>query len=205
LTLEKYADFQVAEKVVANLEQQLARAFLLRSAMTRDAERVTAEEIRAVAQELEDVLGGVYTVQANELQLPFVKRQMMLMQRKGELPAMPKGSVDPVIISGFQALGRNQALNRLRGFVQDFATMLGPQAVQEYLDGSELGNRLGAAWGVTDLDSLVRDAQTVSQMRQQQAQAATMGNVIDKAAGPVAKVAAENLRGGSPQPQPQQQ
>lgn len=193
LHLDKYADFQVAEKVVSKLEQQLARAFLLRSAMTRDAERVTAEEIRAVAQELEDVLGGVYTVQANELQLPFVKRQMVLMQRSGELPTLPKGTVDPVIISGFQALGRNQALNRLRGFIQDFSAMLGPQAVQEYLDGSELGNRLGAAWGVTELDSLVRDADTVQQMRAQQAQAAMQGNIIDKAAGPVAKVAAEKM------------
>lgn len=194
LQLDKYADFQVAEKVVSRLEQQLARAFLLRSAMTRDAERVTAEEIRAVAQELEDVLGGVYTVQANELQLPFVKRQMALMQRKGELPPWPKGSVDPVIISGFQALGRNQSLNRLRGFIQDFTAMLGPQAAQEYLDGSELGNRLGAAWGVVDLDSLVRSADAVQQMRAAQAQAAMQGNIIDKAAGPVAKVAAENMK-----------
>lgn len=194
LQLNKYADFQVAEKVVSNLEQQLARAFMLQSAMTRDAERVTAEEIRQMAQQLEDTLGGVYTVQANELQLPFVRRQMALMQRAGELPAMPKGSVNPVIISGFQALGRNQSLNRLRGFVQDFANMLGPQAAQEYIDGSELGNRLGAAWGVTDLDSLVRDAQTVQQMRAQQAQAGMMGNIVDKAAGPMAKVAAENLK-----------
>lgn len=191
LALDKYADFQVAERVITKLETQLARAFLLRSAMTRDAERVTAEEIRQLAQELEDVLGGVYTVQADELQLPFTRRQMSLMQRSGDIPAMPKGTVDPIIVSGFQALGRNQALNRLRGFVQDLSGMLGPEAIGTYVDGSELAARLGSAWGVTDLDALVRDAETVQAMQQQAAQANMMSNMVDKATGPVAKAAAE--------------
>ena len=54
--------------------RRLGAAFLLNTAVTRDAERVTAQEIRMQAQELESSLGGVYSRLANELQLPLAKR-----------------------------------------------------------------------------------------------------------------------------------
>ncbi|WP_416142518.1 portal protein [Escherichia coli] len=43
------------------------------SAVQRTGERVTAEEIRYVASELEDTLGGVYSILSQELQLPLVR------------------------------------------------------------------------------------------------------------------------------------
>jgi len=205
LQLEKFADFQVAEKVVASLENQIARAFLLRSAMTRDAERVTAEEIRAIAQELEDVLGGVYTVQANELQLPLVRRLMAVMTAKQELPALPKGSVDPIIISGFQALGRNQALSKLRGFIQDFTGLLGPQA-PSYLKPLEIGTRLGVAWGVEGLGDIIKSPDEVAQDQQAAKNAQMLQTMMDKGTGPMAKAMAEQGSGAIPAAaaQPQQ-
>lgn len=196
MQLDKYADFQVAEKVVSSLETQLARAFLLRSAMTRDAERVTAEEIRAVAQELEDVLGGVYTVQANELQLPFVRRLMAVMTQKSELPALPRGAVDPIIVSGFQALGRNQALSKLRGFIADFTQLFGPQAAPQYLKPLAIGTRLGVAWGVEGLDGILKTQDEIDQEQQDAKNAQMLQTLMDKGTGPMAKVMAE--QGGSP-------
>lgn len=196
MQLDKYADFQVAEKVVASLETQLARAFLLRSAMTRDAERVTAEEIRAVAQELEDVLGGVYTVQANELQLPLVRRLMAVMTSKGELPTLPKGSVDPIIVSGFQALGRNQALTKLRGFIADFTGLFGAQAAPQYLKPIEIGTRLGVAWGIEGLDGIIKSQDEIAQEQQDAKNASMLQTLMEKGTGPMAKVMAE--QGGGP-------
>ena len=84
LQLDKYADFKVAKTVMDDLTMRLSHAFLLQSGTVRDAERVTAAEISAMAQELEDVLGGVYTVMSQELQLPLVKRLY--------LPRKPQGS-----------------------------------------------------------------------------------------------------------------
>ena len=56
LQLQKQADFQAAKAVFDEIGVRLMHAFLLRN--QRDAERVTAEEIREQAQELEDVLKG---------------------------------------------------------------------------------------------------------------------------------------------------
>lgn len=47
---------------------------LLNSAVQRNGERVTAEEIRYVAGELEDTLGGVYSLLSQELQLSLIRR-----------------------------------------------------------------------------------------------------------------------------------
>jgi ribosome-binding protein aMBF1 (putative translation factor) len=52
--------------------QRLARAFLVTSAVVRQAERVTAEEVHKVAQELEEVLGAVYSEQVVTFQMPYV-------------------------------------------------------------------------------------------------------------------------------------
>src|SRR6202044_3030851 len=54
LQLEKMQDFQVMMQTSERLEQRLSYAFLIQTGTTREAERVTAEEIRATAQELED-------------------------------------------------------------------------------------------------------------------------------------------------------
>jgi len=188
LQMEKYADFQVANSVAERLETRLAHAFLLRSGVTRNAERVTAEEIRMMAQELEDVLGGVYTVLSQEFQLPFVRRLMASM--KG-IPALPKDTVDPVIITGFEALGRNHSLNKLRAFIADLANSLGPQGLS-YLNPQEILLRLGTGYGIEDVQSLIKSPEQLQAEQQQ----AMMSNVVDKAAGPVAGAMAKQ---GSPQ------
>lgn len=187
LQLEKYADFQVAKAVAEGIEIRLSQAFLLRSGSTRDAERVTAEEIRALAQELEDVHGGVYTVQSQELQLPWVNRTILNLERARLIPILPKGTVKPIIVTGFQALGRNHALNKLRGFIADLAQMLGPEAAIRLLRGPNVAKRLGTGWGVSELDELLK---TEDELAQEQAEAnkqAMTGTMLEKAAGPIAQ------------------
>ncbi|MBU4576005.1 MAG: head-tail connector protein, partial [Proteobacteria bacterium] len=66
LQLEKFADFQVAYKAIESLTERLSFAFMLNTAIQRNAERVTAEEIRYMAGELEDALGGAYAILSQE-------------------------------------------------------------------------------------------------------------------------------------------
>jgi hypothetical protein len=187
LQVEKYADFQVANSVAERLEQRLSHAFLLRSGVTRDAERVTAEEIRAMAQELEDVLGGVYTVLSQEFQLPFVRRLMASIK---DIPALPKGTVEPVIVTGFEALGRNHTLNKLRAFLADVQQSLGPQALA-MLNPQEVLSRLGTGYGVEDVAALIKSPEQVAQEKQE----AMGAQIVDKATGPVAGAMAKQMAG----------
>lgn len=185
LQMEKFADFQVAKGVLDDLSLRLSHAFLLRSGTVRDAERVTAEEIRAQAQELEDVLGGVYTVQSQELQLPLVRRVLFVLQENGELARLPKGSVEPTIITGFEALGRGHELNRIRSFIADAVQLLGPEVMMHF-DADKVLKRLATGHNV-DVEDTLRDPDEVAQEKAMQAAAPLMEKAVGPMAGAMAK------------------
>ena len=69
LQVNKFNDFRVAQETGLRITERLSFAFLLNSSVQRQAERVTAEEIRFMAQELESALGGTYSILSQELSL----------------------------------------------------------------------------------------------------------------------------------------
>lgn len=156
LQLEKAQDFNVARQVAESIELRLSHAFMLQSGTVRDAERVTAEEIRAMAEELENVLGGVYTVLSAEFQLPLVNRLIYRLQRAGEAPELPD-SIIPVIVTGFEAMGRNHAANKLRAWMRDMSGIYGPDILSKITDPNEVGKRLGDSYGIEAMDQLLKD------------------------------------------------
>lgn len=189
LQIEKYHDFQVAKQTLDDLTLRLSHAFLLQSGTVRDAERVTAEEIRAMAQELEDVLGGVYTMLSNDLQVPFVRRHLAMMKDRGELRGLvDTGVLEPKIVTGFDALGRGHELNRFRAFYADLAGIVGPEAAQQLMSSERVAQMLATKHNV-DIASLLK---TEEELEQEQ-QAAMAQQLMDKAAGPVAGAAAKGM------------
>lgn len=128
MQLEKQYDLQVAKGTADGIEGRLSYAFMLNSAVQRQGERVTAEEIRYVAGELEDTLGGIYSILSQELQLPLVRRLLAQLQSHGVIPDMPEGTVEPSITTGLEALGRGHDLNKLSMFL-DYAQKI-PEAAQ---------------------------------------------------------------------------
>jgi hypothetical protein len=176
LGLEKGQDFSIASQTAERIELRLSHAFMLQSGTVRNAERVTAEEIRAMAQELENVLGGVYTVMSAELQLPLIKRLLYALERENKAPALPD-SVEPTIVTGFEALGRNHAANNLRRWLQDMRDTYGNDVVSQITDASEVGRRLADNYGIEDVASLIKGEDQLAQenetaQAQQAAQAA---------------------------------
>ncbi len=169
LQIEKFADMRVASEKSDSLKKDLQRAFLLLAGSQRNAERVTAEEIRLVAQELEMTLGGVYSVMAQELQRPLAVRYMHQMQKAGDLPRLPEKTVSPQIVTGIEGLGRNTEFSKLRALLQDVLQAFGPEAVAEWFNVGGYAKRLGAALSV-DTGGVVREEQDVMQQRQQKAQ-----------------------------------
>lgn len=194
LQLDKFNDWQVMKSLADELTQRLSAAFLLRTGVTRNAERVTAEEIRLIAQELENILGGTYTVLSSELQLPLVRRHMHTGQRSGKFPKLPK-TIAPTIVTGFDALGRAAGVNRLRTYIADLASTLGPDAVKRLLNEQEVAKQLGAGHGVDGLDSLLKSADDLA-AEAEAAKAEQMGAI---AAPHIAKAAGEAALQDQPQ------
>ena len=171
LQMQKQADLTVALNTIARIEQRLSFAFLLNSAIqagNQGRDRVTAEEIRMVANELESGLGGVYSILSVELQLPLVHRKMALMERRGSLPKLPKGVVTPRITTGLDALGRGNDKAKLIEFVTTLAQTLGPETMSKFVNNRELIVRLAASDGL-DTFKLIKSDEQLLQEEQQQA------------------------------------
>jgi hypothetical protein len=165
MQLEKFADLNFVNQQIERIERRLARAFMLAASVTRDAERVTAQEIRVLTAELEQTLGGIYSALAQTLQKPLVECFIQMMTMSGELPALPPGLVKVVVITGIEGLGRSMDLQKLDQVFMDVARF-GPEVQQEYLNMSDYFQRRCAALGV-DAKGLVRTEDEVNAKRQQ--------------------------------------
>jgi hypothetical protein len=168
LQLNKFNDFRVAQTVMAQIQDRLSHAFLLNSSVVRDAERVTAEEIRMLSQELESALGGLYSILSQEFQLPLVTRLMDRMSKKDRLPKLPKDIVKPTIVTGVEALGRGNDLNRLDMFLAGANQVVGPEAVAQYVNVGDYFKRRATALGI-ETEGLIKSDEEI-QMAMQQAQ-----------------------------------
>jgi len=187
LQLNKFHDFQVVKAQIDDLSLRLSHAFLLTTGTVRDAERVTAEEIRMQAQELEDVLGGVYTVLAAELQQKVVRRLIERLKNKDRFPTVPSGAIEPVIVTGFAALGRGHELNKLRAFFADGVSIYGEEFMQEF-DAGSVADRLARDHNV-DVEALRK----TDEQKTAEVEAQTNANLMDKAAAPVAGAVASGI------------
>lgn len=141
------------------VERRIGAAFLVNTMVTRDAERVTAQEIRMQAQELEGSLGGVYSRLAADLQAPLAIRLLSAID-----PIFR--DVEPTIVTGLESLSRNSDLDQLRYFFQDLIALADvPDKVSERIDYKNLIATLGAGHGVDyqkflkDDDQVKRDTQ----------------------------------------------
>jgi len=128
MKVDKGADMGVARALVGDLQVSLANAFLLNSSVQRAGERVTAEEIRFVAQELEDALGGVYASLAQTVQRPIVLYLFKKMQRSGVIAKLP-GYVNLVIATGLEQISRNHKFTKLAQSIGALQQFIGPERV----------------------------------------------------------------------------
>ena len=166
----KTADFATAANLASTIEKRILEAFLVMN--VRNAERVTAEEVRLTQLELEKSLGGLFSLLTVEFLVPYLNRTLLILQRSNQIPRLPKDIVRPKIVAGINSLGRGQDNEALTRFIQTVAATLGPEALVKFIDPSEAIKRLAAAQGI-DVLNLVRTAEQLEEMKQmQQAQAA---------------------------------
>ena len=173
LQTQKTSDLQIAKGTADAIESRLSYAFMLNSAVQRQAERVTAEEIRYVAGELEDTLGGIYSILSQELQLPLVRRIMIQLMATGQISELPEDIVQPAITTGVEALGRGHDLNKLTTFLSIVGQI--PEATQ-VIEWSNFITAVASASNI-DVTGIIKTPEQIQQEQQQQ-QMMQMGQAV---------------------------
>lgn len=155
---EKSGDLQTVNAISQEYIRRIGAGFLMVGAMTRDAERVTAEEIRMQANELETGLGGGYSRIAVSAQIPL---STWLLQKIGF--NIEGNQVEPTIVTGLEALSRAGDLEDLKLTLSDAAmvTQL-PEAMQDRLKMDAIFSEIGAGRRV-DTTRFIMDDQEYSQ------------------------------------------
>lgn len=153
---------EMAIKVIELYSQRLARAFLLQSAMVRDAERVTAEEIRAIAMELETAFGGVYS------QLGLAWQRPVALWCLADIDMDVRGTdLQVTVITGLEALTRNAELEKLRAALGDLALFEQlPEGLKARLRWRQIAEFIGRGRGV-DLSPYLKSDEEVRVAQEQ--------------------------------------
>lgn len=170
LKIDKYADLQVAKSLADDLTRRIEQAFLMNSSIQRRGERVTAEEIRYMAADLEATVGAVYVQLSQEFQLPLVRITIEKLTKQKRLPKLPKGLVQPTVTTGIDALSRQSDLSKLDRMVAGLRDLYGPEALAAETNVNDYVKRRAAALGI-DPTGLIKSAeqkQAEQQARMQQ-------------------------------------
>lgn len=181
---DKVFDFQAAHTMKEEIEGRLRFAFLLNTAVQRNAERVTAEEIRQLMNELQTAHGGTLSTFSDEYQLPLAQLVMADMHRRKLLPELK--NVNVTIVTGVDALSRNQELQDLSEAIGIAAQLVGLEELWTDYDPREAARRIFLAKGIK-LDGFERDPEEAAQLRQQKAAAPLLDKAVAPAINAVAR------------------
>ena len=188
----KPGDLQVVKDVNADYVRRIGYGFLLNSAVTRDAERVTAEEIKTQALELETSFGGTYSRLAGQYQRPLA--HWLLKSAKIDIQGT---QVEVTIITGLDALSRSGDLDNLRAALSDIAQIqaLAPQVLAR-LNLEAVLSAIFAGHNLSKGKFVKSEAEAAAEMQQEQAaqqqsqQNQAVQNGVAQAAGNAAVQAA---------------
>ncbi len=166
MQLQKSQDLSIAKQQAEEIATRLSYAFMLHASVQRAGERVTAEEIRYLAADLDDGLGGVYTLFAADLQLPIVRLFERRMEKRLGAKALDSKTVKPQVVAGLEAIGRGHDQRNLSTFVKEIIGMVGPELALRYLNPREFMSRAAAAYNI-DTEGLIPSEEEVAQAEQQ--------------------------------------
>lgn len=177
----KSSDLQITLSISSEYVNRIGRGFLLGATLVRNAERVTAEEIRLLANELETALGGAYSRLAVDIQLPLARWLMAMLDLSFE-----GSGFTPTVVTGLEALSRTGDLEELKALFADLAALNNlPDAFQARMRFDQIMSAFASARRVETSTFLKSDAEIAKE--QQQARQAMLedqaaGTAIDAAA-----------------------
>jgi hypothetical protein len=145
--------------------------------VVRDAERVTTEEIRLTANELETAFGGVYSSLAGSLQKPVAEWLFNAIDLK-----LSGTDLEVTIVTGLDALSRNGDLENFRLAMGDMAAVTSvPPALSARMKWSEIASFIGQGRGIDLARFLLNDEEFGQLQAAQQQQRITETAATDTA------------------------
>jgi len=161
----KQADFQFIAVIIADYKKHLGKVFLSISSQIRDSERTTAEENRLRAAELDQSHGGTFSNFSITLQGPVAR----ILLRDIDLN-IKGSSIDPVIVTGLDAMGRSAENEKIRYLFDDMAMLNNvPEEFRARIKPSDLMNVLSTGRDVEGEKWILTQAEFEALMEQQQA------------------------------------
>ncbi len=186
-SVDKQADWSMVQVIINALEKRIGMGFLLNSAVTRDAERVTAEEIRLQAQELEGSLGGVYSRLSEDLQLPLARITI----EAGPFN-LPMEHVELFILTGMESLSRTTELEQVLGYINDLALLAQiPEEALARLKITDVMNIM-AMGRALDKDKFVKSEAQFQQEQKERQEQLQQQQLQQQAAQTAGKIAESN-------------
>lgn len=165
-----YNKIAAVRSSLVEVQQLLAQAFMY-TGNVRDAERVTAEEIRMVAREAENTLGGVYSQLAESMQAPLAYLCMSEVS-PGLLMGLVSKMYKPAIITGIPALTRSADTQSLLQATQELVA-IAPllQLLPQRIDINKVFELVMNSNSI-DPNSISKSPEEIAALAQQQAAAA---------------------------------
>lgn len=146
----------------------LAKAFMYKG-NTRDAERVTAYEIRADALEADTTLGGNYSSLSAQLQVPCA-HVLMTEVEPDNLGVLITGDLQLEIIAGIPALGRSiDVQNLVEAATNALAIVPGLMQISRKIDPDKVVDMILTSAGV-DTSLIYKSQEQLAQEAEAQAQ-----------------------------------
>lgn len=197
LAFDGIREYNMLTDGIRDKSANLGRAFLLESAAQPEGERVTATQIRRIAQEIDSALGGAFAPIAEQQQLPLLARTIHLLEKKGLMPKLPEKAVDVEVVTGITALNRD--IQFTKGV--ELATMMAqfPEQAHNRIDWSIFAEKLFQLRAFYEPGIVKSDEQIQreAQAALRQAMAAKAGEQAIESTGAIAEQQAQ------PQTQPQ--
>lgn len=132
-----------------------------------------------MAADLENSLGGIYSILSLEFQRPLA--YLLLSESKAKIP---NELADVVVVTGIEALGRNLDLDKLRQFNGLIQELGSPEIVLQRMNIDAYITKLGNALSL-DTTDLIKTEEQLQQEQQaaqeQQLLAQGAGNLVDGA------------------------
>jgi hypothetical protein len=178
------------EAVITNL----SRAFMYKG-NTREAERVTAFEIKQDALEADNVLGGAYSTLAAGMQVPFA--HILLTEVNSDmLEGIVSNTVELNIVAGIPALGRATDVQNLILAAQDAIAIINPLIqTDKRIDGQKIMDMIMAGSSVDTSLIYKSDDQLASEAKAAQQQQQGQNQMMDAAAASEATDTLQSIQG----------